>query len=295
MNSRNRLNLGLLVVVAVLVVIAVFEPGKQAPPAKPHLLKLDRTTITSLAIKPRGKAPTRLERKEGVWWITEPRAIPAAEFRVNGILSIPDLEAANRFPYAGADLAYYGLDEPALSLTLNDSTTLEFGGRTPLDSQRYLHYGDYIYIVTDSHFAQLNSDYTGFADRRLLPEGTKISALKLPRLTLRHAGESWQAEPKPEDYSADRATALLDAWRYNQAFDVRRLEKAAGTETIEVSVDGTTNPLHFTVEARAPDLVLGRPDLGLAYHFAASAADNLLQLPVLPKTDEAPSAAESKE
>jgi len=278
MNKRNLLNLGLLLLVGVLVLLVVFEPGIEQPKENPRLLSLERDAVKQIRIERQGQETVELSRDEqGNWQLLKPLAIAASEFRLSSLLRITEQKSLGSYPADAERLTRFGLDKPRVTLTLNDTTRIAFGNSTPLDQRRYVQVGDRVHLISDSLYYHLIGSYTTFIRQELLPEGSDISALTLPGLTVQWQEKQWQVEPKPENYSADQVTKLLDAWKLASAVEVKPYDGKEG-ETITLQLKGQEQPLTFLLTARSPDLVLARPDLGIEYHLADSSADELLML-----------------
>lgn len=278
MNKRNLLNLGLLLLIGILVLLAIYEPGIEAPKENPRLLDIDREAIKQIRIERQGQETVALERDAlGDWNLTAPLAIGASEFRISSLLRVTEQKSLGSYPADSERLARFGLATPRVTLTLNDKAKVAFGDTTALDQRRYVQIGDRVHLVTDTLYYHLIGNYTTFIRQQLLPEGTAIGALTLPGLTVRWQADRWQVEPKPEHFSADQVTRLLDAWQLASAVQVKPYDGNKG-ETITIEPKGEGAPITFLLTARSPDLVLARPDLGIQYQLAESSVGELLEL-----------------
>lgn len=275
MNKRNLLNLVLLLAVAALALLAWLEPGKEETPAPPKLTALEAAQVERIRIE-RAAGELVLERRDGHWQLTTPVVAPANSVRTDAILSIAGMESLRSQPVEGLDLAAYGLAEPAVRLFLND-TRIDFGKATPLDQRRYVRVGDTLHLIPDLRYYQLIGGWNTYVDLQLLEDGSQLERLELPQLTLVNEGGSWRPEPAPEHWSADAASALVYHWQHAQAMEVREHQQADGPE-VRLYLHGRDAPLRFVIAAREPDLVLQRPDLGLAWHLTPERAAELLEL-----------------
>lgn len=276
MNKRNLLNLVLLLVVAGLALLAWLEPGKEEAPAPVKLTALEAATIERIRIE-RPAGELELARRDGRWQLSTPASAPANSVRTDAILSIAGMESLRSQPVAGLDLAAYGLAEPAVRLFLDD-TRIDFGNATPLDQRRYVRVGDTLHLIPDLRYYQLIGGWNTYVDLQLLEEGSQLERLELPQLTLVNDDGSWRPEPVPEHWSADAASALVYTWQHAQAMEVREHKEAAEGEEVRLYLRGRDAPLRFVIAAREPDLVLQRPDLGLAWHLVPERAAELLEL-----------------
>lgn len=283
MSKRNRVNLGLLLLVGVLVLLAIYEPGIEQPQEPTRLLDLEREAVTQIRIERQGQETVALARDaRGDWHLTGPLAIGASAFRIGSLLRITEQKSLGSFPAEPERLAGYGLETPRVTLILNDAVTIAFGDNTPLDQRRYVRLGERVHLVSDTLYYHLIGSYTTFVRQQLLPEGTAIAALTLPGLSVRWQEERWQVEPKPEAFSADQITRLIDAWKLASAVQIKPYDGEPG-ETITIVPKGDAEPIRFLLTARTPDLVLARPELGIEYHLAESSGEELLKLPTIEK------------
>lgn len=276
MNKRNLVNLVLLLAVAGLGLLAWLEPGKDAAPAPVKITALDPTTVQRIRIE-RPNDTVEMVRSEARWRLSAPVTAPANSIRADTIANIATIESLSQQAIAGLDLAAYGLAEPKARLWLDD-TLIDFGGSTPLDNRRYVRVGDTLHLIPDLRYYQLIGHWTGYLSLRLLDEGTALERIDLPQLTLVNQEGSWLPEPKPNQWSADAATALAQRWLNVQALEVQEHKDAVHGDEVHLHLSGQEQPVRFIIAAREPDLVLVRPDLGLAYHLVASQAQELLEL-----------------
>ena len=98
MSSRNLLNLVLLVVVAALVAIVVFKPGKKTPPVT-RLTSLSASSVTKISISRPGAEQIILEKQDNKWQMLAPYKIAADGFKANSITELAEAKAvAIRLP-----------------------------------------------------------------------------------------------------------------------------------------------------------------------------------------------------
>ena len=277
MNRRTLLNLGLLLLVIVLGLITLFEPGKQPPPEPDTLTSLQGKDIQKISIDRHDAESIVLERMAGGWNMTHPVTAAVSSYRINSILKLASTRSLGSHDVAGKELKDFGLEKPRLHVTLNGDLTLSFGSNTPLDQRRYLLLDNTIHLINDSFYYQLIGDFTTFIDTSLLPGDTQITGIKLPNLVVTQVDGQWQAQPEPESYSADQAALLVEAWRHASALEIKAHEGTEG-EQLTLYIKGKSEPIHFMIIARSPELVLARPDLGIKYHLAEHYATELLTL-----------------
>lgn len=282
MKSRTLLNLVLLAVLAILGVIAYFEPGKVEPPKTP-LTQVDIGKLDTFTLR-QGEQTLSFSRKNGHWWLTEPFAAPANEFRVQQLLEIAKANSDASYPLKTDELAKFALDKPIATLLLGE-TKLIFGGSDPIEMRRYVRIGDTLHLVRDDFSHHLTAGPTEYVDKKLLPEDARIGELVLPAVKAKLGEDGkWSFDP-PQEAGNSGIGELLHAWQSARAIDVKRPDKAAAGEKIRIGL-AQGEAVEFVVVQREPELLLYRPDLGLQYEIVGESAKRLLSLP--PKKGEEP-------
>ncbi|MBI3562044.1 MAG: DUF4340 domain-containing protein [Gammaproteobacteria bacterium] len=278
LSARAWLNLGLSIAVAVLISVAVLEPGKK-PIEKVTLSKLDKKTLNHIRIQRANQEDIVLEKHPSGWVMTAPLQYPANDFKVDSLLQIVNAESEAQYPIAPADLAKYGLDKPRASITFNNDQTFELGATEPLQQRRYLRYQNTLHLILDTYYYQLAAPASGFLDHALLPGNKNITKLVLPTLTVDLKDGKWSLQPAPKDYSVDQVTALLDGWRYAQAINVSRYDGKPLPATVKIYREGDNSALEFAHQISGNDLILIRNDLHLQFTLNADKRKDLLELP----------------
>lgn len=280
MGRRLLLNLGLLALAALLVLLAVYEPGRAPPPVPPALTTLQADDIARIRLERPGHADVTLERHEGNWWVTAPVAAPANDWRVGKLLELAGAESRARDPLGGRDPAQFGLEPAAARVWLN-GTPLTFGAATPLGDNRYVQVGGTLHRIGGGAYYQVTGPFTRFVSPRLLPPGAEPIGMEMEHgfSLVREAG-SWRAQPQRADFSADQANTLARNWRHAQGLEVGARETAVPAEAprITITLEGYDAPWVFAVAATEPELVLVRESQALEYRLAPEQAAALLQL-----------------
>lgn len=293
MKRNTLINLSLLMVIGVLVLLVVYEPGIEKPAEAPLLLSLKRDEVKHILIQRDGQETVELAKSDdGKWQLLQPIRIAASEFRIDSLLRITESKSLNSFAVDPAKLPGYKLDKPSAELILNGKTSIAFGSATPLDQRRYVLLDNQVHLITDNLYYFMISAWPTFVSMQPLPAGSRITGLQLPKLKLAWQESRWQVEPKQELDSADNITALLDAWKFAAATSVKPYDGRKG-DTINIQLRDEEKPLQFLLTALTPDLILARPELGVEYHFPAELADKLLTLPKR-STAEKPVSEETK-
>jgi hypothetical protein len=284
MKKQNLLNIGLLALIGVLVFFTVYEPGIKKPTETPTLLQLDKGEVKEITIIRDGQQEIELVRQDNDHWdMLAPIQHAADQFRIDSLLRITTLKSLGSFSTDPDKLAAYQLDKPRVTLILNHQTRIAFGSSTPLDQRRYVMVNGQVHLITDTLYYHLIGSFPTFLRKQLLDEGSSIEALTLPDLKLNWQEERWQLDPKPESFSADQVTRLIDQWKFASALDIKPYDKKPG-EKITITLSGQEQPLELLLTAQKPDLILARPELGIQYHLDAASAERLLKLP--PREDE---------
>ncbi len=279
MSKRNLLNLGLLALIGILVLLVVYEPGIEKPPELPTLLQLNKDAVKQIAIQRDGQQDIQLQRQnDGHWQLTRPLPHAADQYRIDSLLRITTIKSLSSFSAEPEKLAAYRLAKPQVTLTINDEISIAFGSSTPLDQRRYVMVNGRVHLISDTLYYHLIGSFPTFLRKQLLDEGSSIAALELPGLSVAWREERWQLTPEPEAFSADQVTRLLDNWKLASALEIKPYDKKTG-EKILLQTSSDEQPLELLLTSREPDLILARPELGIQYHFDASAAGALLQLP----------------
>lgn len=279
MSRRLVVNLGLLLLVAALALMAWLQPGLERPGDPEPLAMLDSALVSRLTLQRAGSDPIVLEREGAVWMMREPLRIPASAARVEALLPVLGTPVHAGFSADGVDPATYGLDEPRIRLQA-DGVELAFGATEPLSHRRYVGIGERIVLIDDQYHAWLQGGAADFVSRQLLPPGARVRALELPDVTLRRDGEGlWQAVPV-DALSPDEIAVLVDDWGRAQALAVEGHAPLVDADARRVRLmldDGSE--LEFAVIDDDGDPSFVRTDIGLAWRLSEAQAARLLAEP----------------
>ncbi len=273
MQSRLLVNLILLAVIAILAAVAIIKPGKKEV-APPPLLAIDAHALTHVILQ--NRETLHFEKQDGQWRLTAPFAARLNQTRVSQLLDVANATSAAQYPLKADELAQFGLNPPQATLTLGDKV-LQFGSTDPLKMRRYVRIGDTLHLVDDNFFHHLTAAATDYVDKRLLPEGAKIREIQLPGLrAVKSAEGKWIAEPAA-DLGTDLAE-LASVWATSRAIDVKQMDPSAAGDIIRIGL-AEAEPIEFVILKTAPELVLGRRDLGLQYELTRETSRELLNQP----------------
>jgi hypothetical protein len=279
MTRRALLNVGLLVLVAALLLVARFEPGVERKPEQPHLTALTSNDVARVRIRQPGGAELSLSRKDGVWMIDAPIVAYANEFRLEPLLRVTEAESYASFAARGQDLKQYQLDPPLAAMTVNDDLELAFGGTEPINNRRYVRVGDTVHLIDDHYYFRLQAGLPAFVSNRLLPPGAQPVRIAAPGFTLsRDAEGRWSASPALEGVSQDAFNSFVDEWKGVQAVEVDRYARDGKEKKVRIEF-ASGAPIDFQVVESASEVIFGRSDLGVRYHLASDQAHRLLSPP----------------
>jgi hypothetical protein len=292
-NARTKLNIVLLIGVAVLGLLAYLKPGHQGPAAGPPLIALKPADVTDIQIASGKAPPIVLQRVADGWRMTAPLQLGADAGEVRTLLEDLDTTSEREFPAAAAELGKYGLAPPNLRLSFN-GIELELGDPAPLDNRLYarLGGGKAVNLISARLYYHAQHDAYGWVDKHLLPAGARIVGLQLPQATLNqdHNGR-WQLAPRDERVSADAIQHLLDEWQQATALGIAAIGKQRPEGEVAIELQGATAPLRFQILKDDSLLVLARPDLGLEYQLDQSERARLLEFALAPAAGTAHPAA----
>ena len=214
MSTRNLLNLVLLAIVGILVLIVVYEPGKQQDEPVP-LTTVDTKTINKIHISRTGQKDVTLVKSPdtGKWQMLAPFKTAANRIKTESLLTLLSQHSGAQYAMADLDVKTYGLDLPRATIIFNDELKFEFGTTEPLNKQRYLRFNDTLHVIDDHFYYQLMSPVTVFVDHQLVPVEKAVTKLELPDLSLSLNEGTWQLTPQQDGVSNDQANELVENWK----------------------------------------------------------------------------------
>ncbi|MFN5746467.1 MAG: DUF4340 domain-containing protein [Methylococcaceae bacterium] len=286
MKFRLILNLALLAIIATLLALIYFEPGK-TPPETTRLAAVDVDAVTRITLQ--NSDTLVFEKTAGQWRLTAPFPAPVNQVRVHQLLEIATVASDARYPLQPADLAKFELEKPAATLTMG-ATVLQFGGTDPINLRRYVKVGDTLHLVSDDFYHHLTAAATDYVDKKLLPDEAIVTEIAIPGFKAsRGVDGTWTEQPPAGGKPV--AAELAGYWSTARAIDVKRLQQAVEGEVIRIGLKDAA-PVEFVIVQRQPEWVLGRRDLGLSFEVPAETARQLLnqspkQAPAAASTGEA--------
>ena len=302
-NSRNWLNLGLLLLVGGLITVAIMQPGIEPPAESVRVTDLDAAGITRMTLTrsdSQGHPPIEYQRDQrGHWQMQTPYRAAANRFVAADLAALLAAESSAHYPLADIEPAGVSLQPPLATLTL-DKTELHFGDIDPVHGNRYLQVGNTVHLVPDHLTPYPELGALEMLSTALLPHGAMIESMRLPALpadanadtsanagadalpaTLPHqidqSSGSWSINP-PLSLSGDALPGLINEWTHAQAIAIAPLSSAPSTPLgrIEITLR-SGQQLEFQLLQLSPELMLARPDTGLRYQLSQQQANRLLR------------------
>lgn len=271
---RARLNLALLVVAAGLGV-GIFLAQKKEEKGPP-LTALTSDLVTRIELAHPGMPAVQMDKgADGKWRFTAPIRAEVDEFEINALLGLASTEAKQGV--SGGKLAELGLEPPGYTLKLND-TTIGFGGTEPLSFQRYVKVGDTVSLIEDPPGAALDKDYADLVAKDLVPTGSAIESIEVPKLTVRKTDKGWVATPGGANASTDALQKFVDGWTHARAmWNESAVGKDLKGDAVKLTLAG--GEVRRFVVVPGDQLKLNRPDIGVTYVLSKALSDELLKLP----------------
>lgn len=279
LRQRWLLNVGLLVLIGMLAWLAMHRAGQDNDVAGPPLTTLAAETISQVRIERPDHPAIALEKTGTQWALTAPVRARANPFNVESLLRIVTAPGETRFPAIAQDLAKFGLDRPQSRVRYGNEE-IAFGSLHPLNNRIYVLYKNEIALIPGHYLATAIYPYTNFIDSRLFEEQRKITAIKLPDLTLTQKNGAWQKQPTDRKLTSDRLNDFAAEWENARALGVEKYSGKEILDRIEITSmrDGKTEKLVLGILAYRPDFVLYRQDENLEYHFTEETGKRLLNI-----------------
>ena len=280
MISRLWLNLALLLLLGILLLVVVYEPGREVEPPPTTLTQLTPETVNHVHLKRiTGKDVELVKESDGQWWMHNPYHLPANEFRVQSLLHLSQAQSLSSHALNELQPATYGLDKPRVIVTFNRTEQIKFGDTEPLQQRRYVQAGDQLHTIVDTFYYQAAASPTIYLNYSLLPPAVNIVKLVLPGLQLSIEEGQWQRTPQHPELSADASIELINNWQHAQALELRPTEVKDGKADIEVYIKGQAEPIRFKLLQTEDEVSLIRLGMGLQYIIADEVHQRLASLP----------------
>lgn len=292
MSKRNLLNILLFIIILILVMFVVYEPGKDIAAIPPTLTNLKKNSINHIKISRSQAAMGNMGEQELVfkktakgWLMLKPYQLMANTFRIESILEILSTPSLSQNDLTNLDQNKFGLDKPPAIITFNNETSIIFGHNKSLNNNRYVKVGSTLNMIADTFYYQLAAKAESYISHKILTAKSKIVKLNLPDMLLEKEEGKWQVTPAADDLSADSINQLISEWQLSQAYDINIVKTRTQIKpdiTIQLSNDEI---IHFIIEANKDSFNLINIDSGVRYILSADRKDKLLKLSSITQDD----------
>jgi hypothetical protein len=222
----------------------------------------------------RGRGKLSLERKNGVWWLSQPFADLADDDAVQRLVG--DLAALRVLEFLSAaerqNLASLGLSPPLYRVTLADAagvaTTVDFGATRSDGNTVYGRRENQAFTVASSITEELSKEGEAFRDAHLVrfdrAQATAVSGSFGPaNYALARQGAGWVSSGKPVTAAAvdDLFSTIADLKSRSFTDESETAGKGRQPEAaVDIKLPGTAWSIHlFPAHGEARAAVSGRP------------------------------------
>lgn len=288
MKSRWLINLVLLLLVAALAAFLYFKPKQAGDSEQSHEVSSHKLAdFSRIRVEFPAKAAVAFEKVGGQWRIVEPYRARADLMSMQRILSIVAATSKEKFP--ASDLARFGLDKPKLRLKLDDEEFL-FGTYNPISGEQYVAYKDSVYLLSPVYAENASIQVVELIDKNPLKpteqavgfDFSRLEQWEDVRLQVDLVNGKWQSTPANLQFTQDGMKEWMQAtWANAQAKSVEPYtpDRQQTYPSFEVKLkDGSK--VHIDKLQESPELLLGRPDEGMLYHFTPDIGFTMLNPPV---------------
>jgi hypothetical protein len=234
-------------------------------PDAAHAVRLERS----------GAAPIALEKRGEEWFLTAPFAARAGTVQVQRLLAVAAAKGTARL--AATDLARFGLERPAMRLTI-DGQSFDFGIVNEISREQYVLTGGAVYTVAVSYTAGLPARPADLVDRQLFARSEVPERIELGEFIVAREEGKWTVRPPAGEMSQDDLQRWLDDWRHASALRVEPYGRGTPVAAVKMQLRGGT-ALSFGILSREPEVALLRSDQKLVYYLSRGAAARLLSPP----------------
>jgi len=293
MKKRWLLNLVMLCVVVGLAAFFHLRPQQAVDQNNTYeISNYKLAEFNAISVEFPAKAAVTFEKEKGFWRLTAPNQTRADQASVQRILSI--IAAKSKEKIAITDLEKFGLNNPSVKLKLfRDKNNVEeflFGTHNPVTDEQYVAHKNAIYLVSNGYAEAASTQVIELVDKAPLKPTEKVAGFDFSHL------EQWEASRLHLDlvdgkWKASIATAKPQQNELNEWLDYFWVHTLAKSVEFYTPDHKTTYPsfevkladgskVHFDKIQESPELLLGRPDEGLIYHFASDVGFTMLNPPI---------------
>jgi hypothetical protein len=150
MRRAARQRLILMLVVAVLLVAAVWQSRRDTHDETGTLTALDPSTVSRITLTLSGTPTLHYEKRDGHWWRVDGTPTRAVDGRLDELADTAAAHVLSWRPASDFDLAKIGLSTPQAVLTL-DGQSLAFGESSVTGPQHYVIIGQRVALISDRY------------------------------------------------------------------------------------------------------------------------------------------------
>ncbi|WP_158880620.1 hypothetical protein [Rhodanobacter sp. L36] len=140
----------LLLIVAVLLVAAVWQSRRDEQDETGTLTALDPSTISRITLALSGASTLHYEKRDGHWWRVDGAPVRAVDGRLAELADTAAAHVLSWRPASDFKLAKIGLSNPQAVLTL-DGQSLAFGESSVTGPQHYVLVGQRVALISDRY------------------------------------------------------------------------------------------------------------------------------------------------
>jgi len=272
MNSRNLVNLSLLIFL--IIAITIYSNSNNTENNAARLTSLDIDIINNIKIhKSNENDIFFIKTEDNVWRMQKPYQIKAHQFRLNTLLGLTQTPVNKSYEIDDLNLSDYALDKPRAHISFNE-TDIYFGKTNTLNNKRYLLTQNKMTLVNDQTYPLVSAHATSFINLSLLDQNFEITQIETPEINLRlDKNNNWKSSGN-NSLNADQIQSFLEHWKFAQAFAVHELvnKKSLG----KIVISSKDRKIIFNITDDDPWLILSLPELNIEYHIDKSMINILL-------------------
>lgn len=246
----------------------------------PHLSMLELAELAPEVVSSiqltQGERSVSLRRQAGQWWIIQPFHARASDSRLEHLIqlmaTIPVQEAK-------------GVEWPKREKTEADFTVQVDGEKWRFAQEKngkfLLDFKGVVYQAAALPLLSVELDPNDYLRTRLLPEGARLSEIRLPDFDLiKKDNGAWSARPS-QNAASDELAALALQWKL--AYALRAAYQPIdfnGKQNVSIYFEnnqGMRSPLKLMLISQKP-LQLYDPKNNISYYFAGDMANTLLHV-----------------
>lgn len=273
-------NLALTTVLAAVAMVLLLDPASEptgSVQTRP-VSHLDPALVAGVRLSLRDGGSVELSRRNDAWRIVSPVNLAAETDHVHAILGVLRAESTLGFRAAGNDLTLFGLQPPRAVMEV-EGEVIAFGDAEPVDGRRYLLADEEVHVVAEEAFRFIERGVAGLASTSPLDGESTVDAISTPSFSVRLDGGRWTAASAAVDTS--RSEGLAVDW---QRIRAQRVSTWSSTTTaalrpigsIDLLVGNPSRAIRYEAFEDDVQVLLLRPELGLAWHFTRNAGARLL-------------------